>query len=1149
VTDDTPRSNKANSEGKSLVSYVTKLERKIREQALRLSNLESYKLLCEMKIKSLKPEQTFPLNENDLALKETNLNEDFDTQNVKESYAILLESYKYLNAEKEEILKMLRKETLLNEENRNIIAVLQSDNIRSGAIMNYVNLENLIDFEKLKAEADGYKKELSLQTSININLRKEIEDLRESNQSLINAKDKFKKTLEDEVYEIEVYREKLKLLEEANTSNKNENENLKEENNKLIKEKDELSQRNSNLTIKIKEINKMSEEQNDIVVKRINDYRQNFEKLNSEFEIIIKEKTKLEIENLKINEEIITIKEQLEQIMNKNDKDKKLNADYKNLFDELSKDFDEYKKSNKKNVNTICEKIKKSSHEEQEKLLEENNQLIKENNTLVVEYENLENNFQNLQKDLEDINQDYQKLLENLEAESNKNKTLLCEKTNLILEINKLNEEKIFNKEKYEKDLNSKNKEIKSLEDEVSALKSEEIKLKEGIKELKKNLNEKEDLLEDSNIKVEKFEQVLIGHSEKDIKINEISEMLSQTSKKYKQALTENENLYKDIEKSNKLLTFTKIEKENIEQKLKQEIINIKIVEKNNEEKEKELENIKFDAVNKQEEFKILIEELNKFNIVRENLESLLSEKEESEKNLKSDKLKLENKISSLENEKHHLAQENYNLLENIRSLHDFKSEIKINLYTLNSFLKIAVSKFNSYANEDLDSLLSKNFSQNITKFLAQVSHYTTETEEKEIILTACDFLKTLGAEMENCYDKLIDSNNYIKEAHGKIIMLENSLNEASDSQKFWVEKEKKMKNLIQAIKEEKSAHENKVIEENQELIKEIALMRREREESFNDLVKIKNENYTLNSKINLLNSDLEKQAKDLEESNCNLMRAENKFLIIHREKKFTDNLLINFVRTYPAKEMNKLMTEVININEYIFKIEQEKMRIEDKLISMEKESKVLLEDKSSYNNDLSVIVQNELSNLKKLQTDYDKKIKEKKELQKVHENQIFNLESEVKLIFDKNLNLLTENKRLEKELENYRINFRDEKVNLYSHINDLGNKLEISCLDSNLSREAKPDPLLTNYESIELEYSDDLSKTKSLDSQTFNKIQNKAKNKPHQSNSQNILIINNDPQNLDKARKERINNIDKINVFSGSSSGTSNKRRDFNLI
>ncbi len=99
------------------------------------------------------------------------------------------------------------------------------------------------------------------------------------------------------------------------------------------------------------------------------------------------------------------------------------------------------------------------------------------------------------------------------------------------------------------------------------------------------------------------------------------------------------------------------------------------------------------------------------------------------------------------------------------------------------------------------------------------------------------------------------------------------------------------------------------------------------------------------------------------------------------------------------------------------------------------------------------------------------------------------------------------------------------------------------------MSREAKPDQLLTNYESIELEYSDDLSKTKSLDSQTFNKIQNTAKNKPHQSNSQNILIINNDQQKLDKTRKERIDNIDKINVFSGSSSGTSNKRRDFNLI
>jgi hypothetical protein len=47
---------------------------------------------------------------------------------------------------------------------------------------------------------------------------------------------------------------------------------------------------------------------------------------------------------------------------------------------------------------------------------------------------------------------------------------------------------------------------------------------------------------------------------------------------------------------------------------------------------------------------------------------------------------------------------------------------------------------------------------------------------------------------------------------------------------------------------------------------------------------------------------------------------------MIHKEKKYTDNLLQSLVKSYPCKEVAKFMNEVITINEFIFKTEYEKI-------------------------------------------------------------------------------------------------------------------------------------------------------------------------------------------------------------------------------
>jgi len=73
--------NNNNFNNTNHTTSLDKFKEKIREQAMRLQNLEKYKILCEKKILQFNPEQTLPLNENDLYLIPTNTNTNTFNQN------------------------------------------------------------------------------------------------------------------------------------------------------------------------------------------------------------------------------------------------------------------------------------------------------------------------------------------------------------------------------------------------------------------------------------------------------------------------------------------------------------------------------------------------------------------------------------------------------------------------------------------------------------------------------------------------------------------------------------------------------------------------------------------------------------------------------------------------------------------------------------------------------------------------------------------------------------------------------------------------------------------------------------------------------------------------------------------------------------
>ena len=185
-----------NSQELNKDSYIEIIEKKIRDQAQRLIELQSYKSLCETKIKQFIPNQNFPLTEeclkeNERPIKQQDnneiislkkqinemkiilgqkdqeimekmrkidtltilnnqkgkinnnsnknsrkvspnqtyqfdqLNNEITPINLNSAYTNLQNKSKEMNQEKERILDSLRKETLINEEQRNYIEILK----------------------------------------------------------------------------------------------------------------------------------------------------------------------------------------------------------------------------------------------------------------------------------------------------------------------------------------------------------------------------------------------------------------------------------------------------------------------------------------------------------------------------------------------------------------------------------------------------------------------------------------------------------------------------------------------------------------------------------------------------------------------------------------------------------------------------------------------------------------------------------------------------------------------------------------------------------------------------------------------------------------------------------------------------------------
>jgi len=562
-----------------------------------------------------------------------------------------------------------------------------------------------------------------------------------------------------------------------------------------------------------------SSNSNDILLNRLNEYKKNYEKLNNEFEELIKVKSSLEVENSNLKNQIVSFKERynnLENLMeekaqqlkeHKVEKEKwsqdfsnminKINEisstgnseshlmislkEYRRLYEETNLELEEFKNSNTKKIKSQAAQLKiyskelKEKNKQVEKLYNENQSLVKEKEEYRSSYEKIDtekqilNDYEKIkEKELNLAFEDAERLKKHLDSISQINK-------NLERELDELKTQRIFDKQKFDSEINIKDREL------------DEMKL----------------LYENSKKENQKFKE-----SKKDSSKLNYSTYISQEIETLNNQL--NEYILKEKEYNLTILKLEKLEKENeklncINEEGKKNRISLELqiseLVTKKESLEKEITYLK-----KNTEFSDDI--YNEKNKEIDKLKKLITD-------LKNDYTDLESKLNNQLKEKEKLEEKNYELqndfnrkkdaidkfyIENL-NLNDKIANYKVNLNSLFGELKVNLNKLNQKANEDLDSLLSKEFSQNILKLVSIINNFIlNNNEEKSIFELTKDFINVSLNEFESIYERLLENNVYMQECNQKIILLEDNLNNRNQEFNEVLQNENKYKNKYLSV-------------------------------------------------------------------------------------------------------------------------------------------------------------------------------------------------------------------------------------------------------------------------------------------------------------------------------------------------------------
>ena len=210
---------------------------------------------------------------------------------------------------------------------------------------------------------------------------------------------------------------------------------------------------------------------------------------------------------------------------------------------------------------------------------------------------------------------------------------------------------------------------------------------------------------------------------------------------------------------------------------------------------------------------------------------------------------------------------------EKLTFFNGYISDIKSSFNKARSYIINSINSYNKIANEDLNSLLSNSFSQNMMKLSMQISNmdeieqYNLETRpELDLHNIFYELLSSISDEFIILYEKVFQTNNYYKEANNKANVLEQQLRELN------------MNNLINS--------NNEIMKLKDEYVKTIIKLNLELSSKENDNYYLKENIISMKQNLNDMENILALIIKVLNNSNeINLANYLKNFLDSVKEK------------------------------------------------------------------------------------------------------------------------------------------------------------------------------------------------------------------------------------------------------------------------
>jgi chromosome segregation ATPase len=342
---------------------------------------------------------------------------------------------------------------------------------------------------------------------------------------------------------------------------------------------------------------------------------------------------------------------------------------------------------------------------------------------------------------------------------------------------------------------------------------------------------------------------------------------------------------------------------------------------------------------------------------------------------LKLDKFDRDNRslhdtVDGLENHKKRLTDDN----EKLRRVEkDYESRFNTLGENLNE-LRTAFQSLNNVNKSYTQKLLTLRpdniFSDSFVGSIMTYDRFLSDFEKKpsELSRQAQEFVRVISNEIEILYEKSLNNNRIIEDALPRVKSLEQNVHILTVTNDENSSEVRRLNQQVYSLSEEVDS----LSRDKHNLEGQFDKMSKELRKCQGEYKQVAEENKSLNDELgkiqrycdDVVSDNLEKY-NNIKSCNLQIEALEERIVIIVKEKECLENLLDKLAKSHPSPGINRLMNDLLNLNDHVLQLEREKLKVDNNIDHL---------DHGHKDQDITEILK-EKDRLKRQSYDYDRKI------------------------------------------------------------------------------------------------------------------------------------------------------------------------------